>query len=148
MKRTIIHKLEKTQESQFDYEECLCLGTVPFKDIKEQVEEYLALQEERDKLYGKRYLRVKYLDEDSNEMLDLFLYLGDKIGIMQCWLLAGIAKTSEYSQEADERGLISNWLKCKINPKTEEEDWVVTLNLWREEQQRIMEEIQKEYEQK
>lgn len=141
MKKQIsINKVVFTAESIFDYTECMNFGKLPKADIKKEVEEYLKTLESEKSLLNCRYLRLKYFDELSNNMLFLFFYRGMSFGKMQMWKLSGICLEDEWSAEDEYDGLIRNWLKTQIEDLPNEVDWVVSFRVWQKEQQRLQEE--------
>ena len=131
----VINKIVITEEARFDYE-CLFGLPLPTADLKGECEMYI------DNISGRNigyYIRAKYYDETADEMLMLFFYKGEKIGIMQMWELKGICRADEWSEELEEDGLIRHWLKSSITPK-EETDWVWDLRVREEQRQKEMEE--------
>ena len=85
------------------------------------------------------YIRAKYYDETTDEMLMLFFYKGKTISRMQMWELAGICRADDWSEEMEEDGIIRHWLKSSLTPK-EETDWVWDLRVREEQRQKEVEE--------
>jgi hypothetical protein len=118
-----INKLNITEEAVFDYEEDLCLGPLDKRGLKIEIEEYIGRLCGVGRLRSAHYFRARYIDEGSGQMLILFLYKAAEFGSMQVWDLAGICLASEWSEEAEEEGLIRLWLKNKITD-LKKGDWV------------------------
>lgn len=129
MERTIyINKVVFTAEAKSDYEDNMCLGILPRKAIKREMEEYLAGIESAGRLIDCRYFRIKYFDEETDKMLMLFYYKGETLGNMCMWKLSGICLSEDWNQELEDDGLIRNWLNTRIEDIHEEEDWVKRYN--------------------
>ena len=129
MQREVINKITITAEAVFDYKDCLCLPAFDRRQLKAEVEEYIDNLNKAGRLWREHYFRCKYLDEQSGQMLMLFLYRGEKISVMQYWNLAGICLADDWCEEAEEKGWIRNWLKMKIQDLPEEADEVVALRV-------------------
>ena len=85
-----IHKLNITAGATFDINEVLGL-ILDRRDIRAQVEEYITHQEAAGRLPWWGYFRCNYLDEVSGELLRLFVYRRERLGLMQFWELAGVS---------------------------------------------------------
>ena len=93
-------------KSRFDYESLFGLP-IPRADMKGECEKYI------DNISGQNigyYIRAKYYDETTDEMLMLFFYKGKTISRMQMWELAGICRADDWSEEMEEDGIIRHWL--------------------------------------
>ena len=134
-----INKVVITEEAEFDYESLVKLP-LPKTDIKSEAETYIDYMRENRRLNG-YYFRVKYYDEQSEQMLMLFFYKGERFGKMQTWEIKGICLASDWSEELEESGQIRFWLKSTINP-TDTGDWVWDLRIKEEQRKREMEEFE------
>lgn len=131
----VINKIVITDEARFDYES-LFDQPMPKADMKGECEMYI------DNISGQNfgcYIRAKYYDETTDEMLMLFFYKGKAIGIMQMWELQGVCRANEWSEELEEDGMIRHWLKTSLIPN-EETDWVWDLRVREEQRQKEVEE--------
>ncbi len=131
----VINKIVITDEARFDYESLFGLP-IPRADMKGECEKYI------DNINGQNigyYIRAKYYDETTGEMLMLFFYKGKAISQMQMWELAGICRADDWSEEMEEDGIIRHWLKSSLTPK-EETDWVWDLRVREEQHQKEVEE--------
>jgi hypothetical protein len=120
----VINKLIITAEAVFDYTETLGLGMLDKRGLKAEGEEYIDIKNRNGRLLYENYFRCKYLDEGSGRMLMLFLYRADKIGIMQNWLVRGVCFAEDWSEEAEDDGLIRLWVESSIT-EFKKGDWVV-----------------------
>ncbi len=128
MKREVlIHKLVITAEAKYDYEEILGLGKLPKTDIKEIIEDYLSFKDEEYQACDVKYFSVKYIPDDTDDVLKLFFYKGIRIGAMQMWKFAGVCKDQDWDIDWDDSGHIRHWLKSKVDDLPKEQDWVKTL---------------------
>ena len=134
-----INKVVITEEAEFDYESLVELP-LPKTDIKSEAETYIDYLQEDRKLNG-YYFRVKYYDEQSEQMLMLFIYKGERFGKMQTWKVEGICFANDWSEELEECGQVRFWLKSSINPQ-ETGDWVWDLRIKEEKRRREMEEYE------
>lgn len=135
----ITDKVVITEEAEFDYMEVVGLS-MPKKDIKSVCEDYLEIQQENRRLQNGYYFRIKYLDEETNAMVWLFFYKGEKLGSMQFWELKGVCREDEWSETLEDEGQVRLWLKTKITPDENEPDWVWDLRIREEEKRRLLEE--------
>ena len=119
----IIHKVKISDEARFDYEEIITGYMMPVIEIKKSLEEYLKNMAAVHRLVDKRYFRVKYIDEVSDETLTMFIFKSTRFSIIQTWTLKGICRESEYDSEWENLGLIRNWINSMLKPK-EISDWV------------------------
>ena len=125
MNEYIIHKVGISLEAKFDYEDCLELGIIPKTDIKKLVEQYLTIR----KLQKERYLRLKYLDENSDKMLLLFIKLCGEFSFMQIWSVKGICFERDFDDELEFLGINRNWYESPIDITGNiKYDWVKDLN--------------------
>jgi len=120
----VLHKLSITAEAEFDLSESLGLPQLDKRTLKAEVEEYIIGMNKAGRIPWWGYFRADYLDEDSGKLLKLFIYNGGRLGLMQFWDLAGVCLASEWSEEAEEKGLIRLWLRSKITDLIKG-DWVV-----------------------
>ena len=130
----VINKVVVTDEARFDYE-CLFGQPIPKADIKRETEEYIDGRVGRINGF---YFRIKYLDEQTDEMLMLFFYKGKRFGKMQLWELAGVCRADEWTRELEDDGQIKLWLQSPLDPK-ETTDWVWDLRIREAEQKRLIE---------
>ena len=131
----VINKIVITDEARFDYESIFGLP-IPRAEMKGECEKYI------DNISGQNigyYIRAKYYDETTDEMLMLFFYKGKAISQMQMWELAGICRADDWSEEMEEDGIIRHWLKSSLTPK-EETDWVWDLRVREEQHHKEVEE--------
>lgn len=136
----MINKVVITEEAKFDYEEVVARQPIPKTTIKNECELYIDnLQKGGRLLYG-YYFRAKYYDENSDKMLMLFFYKGERFGKMQTWELSGICEAADWTDDLEDDGLIRNWLKVKIEDLLQEDDWVIGFRIWQMEQQTLQEE--------
>lgn len=140
MEKLVIHKARITAEAQFDYEEVLS-AVMPKRDVKFQIEEYLCIESAARRLPAYGRLRLKYLDENTGEMLMLFVYRAERIRCMQMWDVKGVCRYGDYSEESEDEGQIRQWLETSVNPLPRR-DWVwdYRLRLEMQERLRILEE--------
>ena len=124
-KEILIHKINITDEAKCDVGESLDIQGFDWSEMKTEVEEYITHQTKENRTPWWGYFRCKYYDEDSDKMLMLFFYRGDRLSIMQFWNLVGICLAEDWTQDAEDNGEIRNWLKCRITDLSEEEDWVI-----------------------
>lgn len=120
----VIHKLNIMPEAAFDLA-YLSLAELNKRLLKAEVEEYISQIADSGKLSSAHYFRCDYLDEDSETRLKLFIYRGIKIGPMQYWDLKGVCKSIDWSEEAEDDGIIRLWLESKIEDLPNDEDWAV-----------------------
>ena len=133
MKREkLIHKLVITAEAVFDYEEDMKLGKIPRTDIKNLIEDYLAIVDEERSLECVNYLSVKYLSDGVAESLKLFLYKGRRFGKMQIWELRGICEGKDWDKDLESTGVVKNWLGQKVENLARTSDWVEEMHLMEE----------------
>ena len=127
MKENFIHKVHITFEARFDYEECLELGILPKTDLKNAVEDYLYIRQREEKPV-RDYFRLKYLDEESDEMLLLFVKKCCEFSSMRIWEISGICKETDYDDEYEYLGKNKAWYESPVDitglPKT---DWVTEI---------------------
>lgn len=180
MKTEVINKIEITAEAAFDYECCIgrrrqpswnqmlrfALGDSALafdlydewekireldkKTLKAEVEEYINRMNQGGRLLYENYFRCEWYDEQTGLMLMLFLYRTSKMSVMQNWEVRGICKAVDWSEDAEEDGLIRNWLKSRITNLNCEYDWVEELRLRQaiNEIEEVLEKIhEREYEQ-
>lgn len=119
-----INKTVITEEAVFDYENIIG-GRIPKADIKRETEEYMEHLQKTARLTYGCYFRVKYYDEQSEELLMLFFYRGERIGLMQMWNLSGLCKAEDWTEDGEEIGRIRGWLKTKISDIPKDADWVL-----------------------
>ncbi len=141
-KKVSIHKLVVTAEAKFDYEDVLELGKLPKRDIVIEIEEYIRLC---PSVTHGWYFRVKYYDEIADKMLMLFIHKGQRFASMQTWTLDGVCLEEDWNEDLEYDGMISNWYKTKIEDLPAEDDWVVRLRLWQEEEERLRLDMEKEF---
>lgn len=122
MEKLVIHKAVITAEAQFDYEEVLS-AVMPKRDIKFQLEEYLNIQAAARRLPEHGRLRIKYLDETTDEEYLLFVYRGKRLRSMQLWQVKGVCRYKDYDEDLEAEGQIRAWLESEINPPPGR-DWV------------------------
>jgi len=149
----VIHKLNITPEAAFDLSECLGLDKFNKRALKTETEEYLNNLTVSGRLPWWGYFRCDYIDEDSGRRLKLFIYRGMRIGLMQYWDLTGVCEAADWTQDAEDDGLIRVWLESKIEDLPDEEDWAVRVRvnkilketektLW----ENVLQEVQNEFE--
>ena len=128
MQQNLIHKVHISPEAVFDYEECMGLLNLDKKDIKNEIEYYLYIKQREGQIIN-QYFRIKYYDEQSDEMLMLFIKKGHIFANMQMWLVVGISLAEDYDEDYEDTGINKAWYDSSIDitelPKT---DWVKNLN--------------------
>ena len=122
-KLDIINVVEITKEAAYDYEDCLGYGKLNKRVVKSDVELYFNNKNRTSKFICEKYIRVKYLDENTGNMLMLFFYKKYKISILQYWSLVGICLNSDWSEDLEISGAIRRWLK-PLELELENVDWV------------------------
>ena len=127
----VIHKLKITAEAAFDIIEVLSLPQLDRRKLKAAVEEYICLMRAAGRLPWWGYFRCDYICEDSGVRLKLFIYKRARLGLMQHWELAGVCLSEDWSEEAEEDGLVRSWLLTKIADLADEEDWAVRARVWK-----------------
>lgn len=125
MKSEVINKITITEEAVFDYTEALAFGTLDKRTLKAEVGEYIDHLNRSGRLLWDNYFRCKYLDENSGQMLMLFLYRAEKMSVMQYWNLVGICLGSEWDENDEYEGGIRAWVETNITELPDEDDWVV-----------------------
>lgn len=143
----LIHKINLTDEVKFDYETSISPNfDFIAKDIKNEIEFYLM---HNHKLWYKRYLRVNYYDEQSEQMLMFFIRESNKFLSMKTWNIVGVCKAEDWNEDIEEDGIIKAWLDTTLTPPENELDWVEVLRIRQEEEERERKleiEEQKKYE--
>ena len=142
MRKVFIHKLVVTAEAKFDYEEGMGFTRIPKRDIAKEVEGYLGLRQKDDKLSNVKYFKLKYYDDTTGEMLWLFIRKDIVLVSIQAWLLVGLCKEEDWTEDLEHDGVVRGWLKTDIEELVEEDDWVEVLRDDQAEQKRIMEEME------
>ena len=121
----VIHKLNITPEARVDVFESLNFDAFDWRTLKKETEEYIRHMTASGRLPWWGYFRCDYKDEDSGVRLKLFVYRGMRIGLMQYWDLKGVCKSTDWSEEAEDNGVIRIWLESKIENIPDDEDWAV-----------------------
>lgn len=129
MATEVINKLNITPEAKVDVRESVGLEVFDWRALKKETEEYIRHMTASGRLPWWGYFRCDYIDEDRGVRLKLFVYRGMKIGLMQYWDLKGVCESADWSQEAEDDGLIKAWLETKIEKPPEEEDWAVRVRV-------------------
>ena len=142
MRKVFIHKLAVTAEAKFDYEEGMGFARIPKNEIAKEVEGYLGLRQKDDKLSNVKYFKLKYYDDTTGEMLWLFIRKDIVLVSIQTWLLVGLCKEEDWTEDLEHDGVVRGWLKTDIEELVEEDDWVEVLRDDQAEQKRIMEEME------
>ena len=106
---------------------------IPKRDIAIQVEDYLCLRQADDKLRDVRYFKLKYYDDETDEMLMLFIRKDRALASMQMWLLVGLCKEEDWTEDLENEGIIRGWLESKVEYIPKVEDWVELLRVAEEE---------------
>jgi len=135
MTEKVIPKVLITEEAQSDYEDIIG-GIMPKSEIKRETEEYISNCISRFNGY---YFKAKYQGEDSDIMLLMFFYKGERFGNMQMWELRGICLEEDWDEISEECGQIRFWLNTRLN-LTDGTDWVWDLRLWQAEQKKLLDE--------
>lgn len=139
----MINKVVITEAAKFDYEEVVARQSIPKTAIKNECELYIDNLQNGGRLLNGYYFRAKYYDENSDKMLILFFYKGERFGKMQLWKLSGICEADDWTEEQEDDGQIRFWLKSMIAdlPK---DDWVWDYRLKTAKQKRMLEEVEHE----
>lgn len=93
--------------------------------LKRETEAYIDGMNKSGRLLRDNYFRCRYVDERTGGTLMLFLYRGYKLGLMQCWTVAGICGAEDWTEEAEDGGRVRAWLKTETADPPEEGDWAV-----------------------
>jgi len=125
----VIHKISITTEARFDVFECVGLEAFDWRTFKSETEEYITHQAKAGRIPWWGYFRADYIDEVSGRRLKLFFYKRSKIGLMQYWDLAGVCEADDWTQDAEDDGLIRAWLETKIDDLPDEDDWAVRVRV-------------------
>ena len=125
----VIHKLNIMPEAAFDLSDCLNLNGFDKRALKTETEEYISHMTASDRLPWWGYFRCDYIDEASGRRLKLFVYKGIRIGLMQYWDLMGVCEAAEWTEDAENDGLIRVWLETKIEGLPDEDDWAVRVRV-------------------
>lgn len=125
----VIHKVNISAEAKLDVADSLNLQGFDWRTLKAEVEEYITHQSKASRIPWWGYFRTDYVDEGSDTRLKLFFYKGQKIGIMQLWVLAGVCVAEDWREEDEYAGEIRSWLKAKIEDLPDEDDWVVRIRV-------------------
>lgn len=121
----LIHKVNISPEAVFDYEECITLGKLDKYTLKNELEEYIGLN---DRLREKHYFHCKYYDDNLGQMLRVFVYRKNRLGLMQLWEIAGICQAEHWDEDIEDEGIVKSWLNTKIDITLESKyDWVLAL---------------------
>jgi hypothetical protein len=123
----VIHKLNITPEARFDVFEGIGFDAFDFRTLKKETEEDIRHITVSGRPPWRGYFRCDYIDEDSGRRLKLFIYRGIKIGPMQYWELSGVCEAADWSQDAEDDGLVRVWIDGKIEDLPDGEDWAVRL---------------------
>jgi len=114
------------------------------RKLKAETEEYINRMNGGGRLLYENYFRCKWYDEQTGLMLMLFLYRAAKMSVMQYWDLKGICPADDWTEDAEEDGLIRVWIESPITNLNCEYDWVEEMRL-RQEIGKIEEELDKIY---
>ena len=140
----LLHKVNITEEAEFDIECMNALSIFDKQQTKEELEFYIT---SRKKLHNKHYFRLKDMLGDTEIMY--FIKKGNRFGVMQVWNVVGICESQYWDEEMEECGIIRGWYETKLNPPKDEKDWVEELRereLLEERERKLEEEYQKKYE--
>lgn len=120
--KMIINKVTIADEAIGDYQWLtgLCISK---DEIKSECEEYINAMNNAGRLLYDYYFKVKYYDENSDNMLMLFLYKSKKFANMQIWKLCGICFSEDWNEVLEDEGHIRVWLNTTAMSK--KDDWVV-----------------------
>jgi hypothetical protein len=121
----LIHKLNITAEAAFDISEVLELTWLDRRVLKSEIEYYISHMTTSGRLPWWGYFRCDYVDEDTGRRLKLFINKGGRAGLMQFWDLVGVCEAADWTQDAEDDGIIRAWLNMKIENIKEDEDAVV-----------------------
>ena len=118
----VIHKVNITEEAEFDVECMNAPSIFNKKETKHELEYYITTQK---KVQNKCYFRVTdYIGETK---IMYFIKKGHRFGNMQVWNVVGICQAKYWDEEMEECGIIRGWYETKLNPEKHEQDWVVLL---------------------
>ena len=155
MAAEMIHKLEITSKAVFDYREVMSLGELNRVTFKVEIEKYITNMFAEGRLMIDYYFRCNYYDDNSGQMLMLFIYRAEKLGLMQLWRLEGICRADDWCEELEDDGTIKSWLKSAIDDFYENTDWAVKVRtkkvLHKTEKivfENILQEVRNEFENK
>ena len=118
----LLHKVNITEEAEFDIECMNALSIFDKKITKEELEYYIARQ---PKLHNKHYFRLT--DTLGETEIMYFIKKGNRFGVMQVWNVVGICESQYWDEEMEESGIIRGWYETKLKPTTKEKDWVEEL---------------------
>jgi hypothetical protein len=144
MTEVIIHTVKITEEAEFDYavlfgdrnylpwEQALAKfggdrqkafdfydrydTTERFdkKKLKADLEEYIGYLAADGHIPWWGYFRADYEDEATGVMLKLFIYKGERFGIMQNWNVVGLMRSEDRSWEAEDNGEYREMYKISV----------------------------------
>lgn len=140
----LIHKVSITDEAKFDYETTISPNFAFIsKNLKEELEFYLY---HNRRYHHKRYVRLKYYDDQSETELMFFLRESNKFASMKVWKVVGICKSEDWNEEIEDEGIIKAWLDTLLTPADDESDWVEDLRFRQAEEERLRKLDEKEQE--
>ena len=120
-----IHKLEISAEALADVRETLSVE-IDRHTLKRETEAYISNLTASGRMPWHGYFRADYFDEKSGKCLKLFVYRGMRLGVMQFWTLKGVCESADWSEEAEEDGLIRMWINTAFDAGgVGDDDWVV-----------------------
>lgn len=141
--KEIVNRLIITEEARVDYQEIDKNAVLPFKDMVEELSEYIDNMNKGGRLTWQHYFRATYYDEGLDRMLMLFCYRHKEVDGIQMWLLRGICEEKDWTEEMEDCGQIRSWVMTELYP-TDEYDWVEEYNKRRAEEQAYQDELDKE----
>lgn len=132
MEDYILHKVNITNEAKFDYasifglleiidEESFLPSRFQIPYIKADLEYFIQTNKQ---YWSKSYFKVKFLEEQTNTMLYVFVRPGIKLWKMKMWDIVGFCVADDWNEDLEEMGAIKGWLDTKIENLPDEEDWV------------------------
>jgi len=125
----VIHKLNITAEAAFDLSDCLGLERLDRRTLKAETEEYITRMTASGRIPWWGYFRADYIDEDSGRRLKLFVYKRKRIGLMQYWDLSGVCEADDWTQDAEDDGLVRVWVETKTEDLPDGDDWAVRVRV-------------------
>jgi len=130
MEEYFLPRVYLTTEAKFDYAtifnklevidgESFLPKRFKIPGLEREVEDYIMFNK---KLWYKPYFKVKYLDEESEQML--YVFIRKDFDIKENFGIVGICCAEDWDEDLEEMGAIKGWLDTQIDYLPYEEDWV------------------------
>ena len=130
MEEYFLPRVYLTTEAKFDYAtifnklevidgESFLPKRFKIPGLEREIEDYIMFNK---KLWYKPYFKVKYLDEESEQML--YVFIRKDFDIKENFGIVGICCAEDWDEDLEEMGAIKGWLDTQIDCLPYEEDWV------------------------